>query len=67
MSALQCSVPVELLENVLEELIELRGERAWWEQEPRCGYAQRYALLCAEITQVEAILELAKRSQNGAG
>jgi hypothetical protein len=49
-------VPVELLDAALDYMCELRGERSWWKDEPRCGYDQAYYELCKEIKQVEAIL-----------
>lgn len=50
------SVPRELAENALDELYELRGERAWWKDEPRCGYQMGYQRLCGLITELETIL-----------
>jgi len=46
----------ELLQNALENLYELKGERGWWKDEPRCGYAKRYKTLCDEISHIEMIL-----------
>ena len=31
-------LPDELANSVLDSLYELRGERFWWKDEPRCGY-----------------------------
>lgn len=50
------SLPVELAQNVLEELYELRGERHWWRDEPRCNYQKAYGQLCAEIDALEKLL-----------
>lgn len=50
------SLPVELANDVLEELYELRGERSWWKDEPRCNYQRDYNRLCAEIDALEKLL-----------
>lgn len=50
------SLPVKLASDVLEELYELRGERSWWKDEPRCNYQRDYNRLCDEINALEAIL-----------
>jgi len=50
------SLPVELAHDVLEELYELRGERSWWKDEPRCNYQRDYNRLCAEIDALEKLL-----------
>ena len=53
-------VPIELLENVLDELYELKGERSWWKDEPRCEYKERYEELLEEISSKISI-SLAER------
>lgn len=50
------SLPVELASDVLDELYELRGERSWWKDEPRCNYQRDYNRLCAEIDALEKLL-----------
>lgn len=50
------SVPRELAQNILDELYELRSERNWWKDEPRCNYQRDYKRLCDEISQVETII-----------
>lgn len=50
------SLPVELASDVLDELYELRGERDWWKDEPRCNYQRDYNRLCAEIDALEKLL-----------
>lgn len=54
------NVPKEFLTQLLEELYELRGERDWWKNEPRCRYAERYRVLCKEIEELETMLQLHK-------
>ena len=49
-------VPRELLENLIENTIELRGVRDWWKDEPRCNYQQDYQRYCVEIEKAEEIL-----------
>jgi hypothetical protein len=50
------SLPVELASDVLDELYELRGERNWWKDEPRCTYQHDYNRLCAKIDALEKLL-----------
>lgn len=50
-------VPRQLLEDVVEDLYELRGAKEWWKDEPRYNYSERYAALCNEIVEIEKILE----------
>lgn len=50
------SLPVKLASDLLEELYELRSERSWWKDEPRCNYQRDYNRLCDEINALEAIL-----------
>ena len=38
----QISMLRVMLESTREELYELRGERHWWKDEPRCGHADAY-------------------------
>lgn len=54
---LPCSVPRELLEALLDNTYELRGERDWWKDEPRCNYQRDHQRYCDEIKQTEQILE----------
>lgn len=51
------SVPRDLLEDVLDELRELQGERDWWKDEPRCQHQRDYERLLAEIALVERLLD----------
>ena len=44
------------LEEILDDLIDLRAERDWWKDEPRCGYAQRYADLSKRINMLNDVL-----------
>lgn len=50
------SISVKLVNDVLEELYELRGERNWWKDEPRCNYQRDYKRLCDEISALESIV-----------
>ena len=54
--ASQCSVPRDLLEALLDNTIDLRGERTWWKDEPRCNYQRDYQRYCDEIEKTEEIL-----------
>lgn len=45
-----------LAEHALDALIELRGERDWWKDEPRCDYQARYYQLCRDINALETAL-----------
>ena len=54
---LTCSVPLDLLEALLDNTYELRGERHWWKDEPRCNYQRDYGRYCEEIKLAEKILE----------
>ena len=49
-------IPDELANSVLDSLYELRGERFWWKDEPRCGYQSQYRQLCEDIEKLEKIL-----------
>lgn len=51
-----CSVPRNLLEALLDNTYELRGERNWWNDEPRCNYQRDYQRYCDEIEKAEEIL-----------
>jgi len=51
-----CFVPRDLLEALLDNTYELRGERNWWKDEPRCNYQRDYQKYCEEIERVEDIL-----------
>ena len=51
-----CSVPRDLLESLLENLYDLKGEREWWKDEPRCGYQRDYQRYVEEIAATEKIL-----------
>lgn len=51
------SIPRELLEKLLDNTYELRGERYWWEDEPRCGHQRDYEGYGEVIKQVEKILD----------
>lgn len=46
----------EFLEELLDYLIELRGERNWSKDEIRCGYKDRFDKLCRDINELEEIL-----------
>lgn len=50
------SLPVAFASDVLDELYELRGERNWWKDEPRCNYQQDFNRLCAEIDALEKLM-----------
>lgn len=45
------TVPRQLFEDLLEDAMELRGERGWWKDEPRCNYQRDYEQLCARIDE----------------
>jgi len=47
----------ELAENALDYLVQLRGERSWWKDEPRCNYQIQYAQLCLDIRDMEAAIK----------
>ena len=49
--------PRKLIEETIEELYELKGERDWWKGEPRGGYQARYAVLLRLIEQLEELLK----------
>lgn len=56
MNGSRCSVPRDLLESLLENTCELRGEREWWKDEPRCNYQRDYQRYLDEIAAIEEIL-----------
>lgn len=51
------TVPRELLENLLENTYDLRGERHWWASEPRCSYQEDYQQYCDDIEKTEELLK----------
>ena len=58
-----CQVPVSLLENLLDNTYELRGERSWWKDEVRLQYQSRYQGYGENIKLAEEILEEAKKNK----
>ncbi len=52
----EISLPVKLAKDVLGELYELRGDRDWWKDEPRCNYQNEYKRLCDEIEALERLM-----------
>lgn len=52
------SLPLQLAQEVLEELHELLGERAWWKDEPRCGYQERYEALRRTADELSAVVSM---------
>jgi hypothetical protein len=57
LTPLPCSVPRELLEALLDNTYQLRDERNWWKDEPRCNYQRDHQRYCDEIEQSEKILK----------
>ena len=51
------TIPKPLLNDVLDELYELRGDRQWWKDDHRTRYQDNWHALCAEIEQVEALCQ----------
>ena len=47
----------EALAACVEDSIELLGERGFWKDEPRCGYARRYAETQENITRAQELLK----------
>lgn len=60
MSEPTVTVPVRLLENLIDNVYELKGERHWWKDEPRCRYQERYLGYIRDTQEAEEILEKAK-------
>ena len=50
------SVQKELLDEILDDLSELRGERSWWKDEPRRNYQKEYNELSERIEKLRKIL-----------
>jgi len=47
----------EKLEEILNDLHELKCERDWWKDEPRKGYADEYKKLCGRIKFFEELIK----------
>lgn len=62
----QITIPLELAEAALDNMISLKGEWHWWKDEPRCNYQRDYNLLCAEIQQLEKLINEHKNPGNEA-
>jgi len=60
-AGLPCSVPRDLLEALLDNTRELRGERSWWQNEPQRNYQRDYQRYCEEIDKAERILRQSQR------
>lgn len=45
------NVPRRLFEDLLEDAMELQGERDWWKDEPRLNYQKQYVDLTARIAE----------------
>ena len=45
------TIPRKLFEDLLEDAIELRGERYWWKDEPRLNHQRDYEQLCGRIDE----------------
>ena len=52
-------IPRALAEALLDNTCDLKGERAWWENEPRMNYQRDYAAYSDEIKQLQEILDKA--------
>lgn len=52
----EISLPVELAEQALEKLYDLRAAIHWSKDEPRVNYQRDYNLLCDVINSLEVIL-----------
>lgn len=50
----------EALSACMEDSIELLGERGWWKDESRSGYAERYAQTAVNIREAQALLATPK-------
>lgn len=50
----------EALSACMEDSIELLGEREWWKDESRSGYAERYAQTVENIREAQALLATPK-------
>jgi hypothetical protein len=51
-----CIVPRDLLESLLDNTIELMGERIWWKYETRSNYQRDYERYQEDVKQVKEIL-----------
>ena len=56
------AVPFPLLEQILDDLYELKGEWEWKKDEERLGFADSYLRLSSEIDRVAALLNEAAKS-----
>ncbi len=57
MSEQSITISREFAEDILDQLRELKGERHWWKDEPRCGHHKAYNELCEEIERLEKLLK----------
>lgn len=48
---------LDCLRDCKEDSVELLSERSWWEQEPRSGFAQRYADTKENVLRANEILD----------
>lgn len=51
-------VSKDLLDEILEDLYDLKGERGWYKDEPRCNYQKDYQDLVCRIGQLEDLLSI---------
>jgi len=51
------TIDTELLQEILEDLYDLKGEWKWKEDEPRCGYQKSYQSLCDRIAKIQEMLK----------
>ncbi len=58
MSKESITIPRQLFENLLEDAMELQGERHWWHDEPRCGYQKLYEELSVRINEGVALRDV---------
>lgn len=45
-----------MMEDILDDLCELRAEKSWWKDETRCGYADKYESLDRRIQNIHSLL-----------
>ena len=54
---IQLFVERDKMEEILQDLYELAGERDWWKNEPRNGYADEHAKLLERIEFLKGLIE----------
>lgn len=53
---MKIEIEIDLANEILDQLGELRCERDWWRDEPRCTYQKDYEALCGQIEALEKLL-----------